>query len=289
MISDSDVRRLARVIHKNKQIIDLLELRDPQYVAVKRIIKYIGLEIASAVIIANAIIAYQLTSRGEDYWLGFAEWVIKHNVDAENIVELHRRFLEETRYNRFNVRAKMKRIQLFYKSYLFHELLCEPLKYCYGLDRFVKEVSRVLGVSSESKTIVFAGKMYYYICKASGRKCTGNIPIPVDRRVAFLSLTSCMIRGCSKDLVLCTRELMGKHNRKIVIDAWKKISLITGIPSHRLDSLVWLLGRYLYPPRNPIDTLGIICEIQERFKLQECYNNLHEILGAFTQCYNNEF
>lgn len=289
IVSDNDIRRVAGVIHRNRQIIDLLELRDPQYVAVKRIVEHVGLKIASAVIIANALVAYQLTSRGEDYWLGFADWVIRRNVNAENVVELHRRFLEETRYNRFNVKAKIKRIYLFYKSNLFHELLDDPLRYCYGLDGLVKEVSRVLGVSPESKTIVFAGKMYYYFCKASGKKCTGNIPIPVDRRVAFLSLTSCMIRGCSKDLILCTRELMSKYNRRIVIDVWNKVSLITGIQSYRLDSLVWLLGRYLYPPRRPIDTEKIICEIQKQFELQECYDDLHEILEVFMQCYDNEF
>ncbi len=255
---------IGRLVKSISGFIDLLEENDPQYKAVIELVKNMGSGNAVVVIIANALVSYQLSSRGEDYWRGLAEWFSKYSGayidDLEKLYMIHRSFLENTKYNRMGLVAKIKRLGIFYHSIIAKNLYNNPFTYCGDLSRLVDQLARILNANRESKTIVFSAKMYYYYCRVHGRKVHGDIPIPVDRRNALLSLTSCIVRGCRGEFRKCVLELMSNKYRRVVIDAWKIVSIRSGIPMYRLDSLTWLVaGQLLTRKADPLNLYKYYC------------------------------
>jgi N-glycosylase/DNA lyase len=124
--------------------------------------------------------------------------------------------------------------------------------------------------------------MYYYVCKGCGvEDFASNIPIPVDRRIAFVTLTSCLVMGECLNLKKCSYDLMKPRYRRLVVEAWDKVSRETGIPCYRLDSLLWLIGRFIeYRDRG-----RIMREIVKTYPfLQKHYDTLSMIIDEFTKC-----
>ena len=124
--------------------------------------------------------------------------------------------------------------------------------------------------------------MYYYVCRACGASVGGEIPIPVDRRVAYVSLSSCLIRGCSSTLSVCSRDLIKPRYRRHVISAWMEVSRKSGIPSYNLDSVVWVLGRYIESGNNTEDVLQHILATYPG--LAKYASNLRRIVEEFMKC-----
>jgi DNA-(apurinic or apyrimidinic site) lyase len=250
---------IGKLVKSISDFIDLLEENDPQYKAVAELINNIGSGNAVVVIIANALISYQLSSKGEDYWRGLAEWFSKYrgvNIDnLEKLYMMHSSFIENTKYNRMGLAAKIKRLEKFYYSIVAKSLYNNPFMYCKDLPGLIDQLARIFRANRDSKTIVFSAKMYYYYCRIHGRNVYGDIPIPVDRRNALLSLTSCIVKGCREGLRKCVLDLMSNKYRGIVIDAWKIVSIESCIPMYRLDSLTWLIAGQLLTRR--VDPLSL--------------------------------
>lgn len=277
------IRELSNTIRGLEDLIDLLEYEDPQYKAVSRIVGVKGCRIAAVSIIANALISYQLSVRGEVYWSRFADTVSGWGGDGlRGLYHIHRGFLENTPYNRMGLNAKIRRLETFYNSVLARELYLEPLRYCSDLGLLVDKLSRLYSSSRESKTLVFAGKMYYYMCRiCDAGDIGGSIAIPVDRRIAYITLTSCLIRSNCIDLKKCSYELMKPRYRGLVIEAWNMVSKYTGIPTYRLDSLLWLLGRFI----SRGSPYRIVDEIVKNYKsLEKFRGKLLSLIIEFTKC-----
>ncbi len=283
-VNESRIRELASILDNSLDLIRILEVNDPQYIAIKKLVENIGCNYAVLLIIGNALISYQLSSRGEVYWTAFSRYVSQYDLGSvEDALNIHIAFLKNTRYNVMSLEHKIKRLKKYYKSRLTEILLREPLRYCGSIDRLVSELSNLLGSSRDSKTIVFAGKIYYYVCRICGaEEIRGDIPIPVDRRIAYLSLTSCLITGCNTSLRECIYDLMKPGNRRIVIDAWMKISSLTGIPSYSLDTLLWILGRFIGEEKSVAKiTSDVIAYYPNLGKYRD---KLHDLIVEFTKC-----
>ena len=276
---------LSKLLREVADLIDLLEENDPQYLAVRTIIRRIGAGLGVVAVLGNAIISYQLTSRGEIYWSMFSKWIAEKSPKSiRELKEVHKEFLLKTRYNVYSLKYKLRRLEKFYGSTLAKELVIDPFKYCPNINLLVYKLSRLFQVDTSSKTMVFAGKMYYYTCRSEGKTVGGDIDLPVDRRNSLLTITSCIIKTRVKDIKKCVEDLMKPSCRSIVIDAWKTISKTSGIPIYRLDSLTWLItGILKINNYDPIQSYEYMCR-----EIGYCREKLKELLFALTSCANDK-
>lgn len=242
-----------------------LETRDPQYIALKELASVKGCEEAFLIALANALVSYRLAGYGEDYWEEVSSFFRRnHGIIEELFIEFLR---IHSRFNRFAVEAKISRLKKFFNSKLYELLVQEPSRYCSNLYGLVQEVSKIYRQPVNAKTIVFAAKMYSYVC----RICLGEyvlehrVDIPVDRRVALFTLTSGMVipvgsRLTKTSLALHIRSLMARH-RDLVVRVWRIVSMKTGIPPLQLDTIIWLASRYI----NTMDEKAFIRVMEERY------------------------
>jgi len=278
-----DVERsvfIGRLFNGVEESIEKLVENDPQYVAVKKLIENLGCSVSSLLVIGNSIVSYMLNIRGEDYWLAFSQYICSRE-RFQSILDLlntHINFLKNTRYNVFNINAKIKRLHRFYKSILAKKLYKNPTIYCEDLSLLNRELALILKGKEYMKTIVFATKMYYYLCRICGVEVNvkGGLPIPVDRRNAFLSLTSCMIRDCRDTLRKCIEDLLSV-NSGLVIEAWNIVCRESKIPCLVLDTFTWLVTGIYRDVREPGRVYGVLKEkygFKRSMKLYELINEL---------------
>lgn len=281
-----DKRRIceiADVLSRTKRIIPVIEDNDPQYRAVYMLVEKKGYRVASLSVVANALVSYQLTSRGETYWKMFSKWMVEADSSTPSrLLQTHMEFLRNTRYNRIGLSNKIERLRRIYSSRLASELYSDPLSYCERIDVLTSRLASLFRSDPFAKTIVFSGKMYYYVCRACGASVGGEIPIPVDRRVAYVSLSSCLIRGCSSTLPVCSRDLIKPMYRRHVINVWMEVSRKSRIPSYSLDSIVWVLGRYIESGNKTEDVLQHILATYP--ELGKYAGDLRRIVEEFMKC-----
>ncbi len=250
-IDERRIQELARRIgEKSLVLIDWLETVDPQFKAVTQIVDAHGCGVAATAVVANALISYQLTGRGEDYWRGFGEALSRYNVPSiSSLLGFFEQFLDTTRYNRMAVSAKKMRVRRFLGSSVAAKLWRDPLVYAEEIRRLPRELSKAMRQDETSKTIVFAAKMYYYVAKACGARVMDltGIAIPCDRRICLMTLTSGVVarRGAVCVEKKHVYELMGRY-REVAVEAWRIFETLSGIPCIRLDALLWLLARFAW-------------------------------------------
>lgn len=237
---------LSAVIRGLKGLIREFERSDPQYIAAAEIGRVLGCSKASVVIVANALVSYQLTSTGEEYWSSFAEWV-KSRGSGVGPREINESFLRATPLNAIGRRQKLERVRRFYESPLPEELERSFEQHCSNLRAFAKRVSEAIGARPDSKTVVFAAKMLRYLCLACGLEPGGGLPMPIDRRNATALLLSCVVKGCEGAVEQCAKDLVTRH-RRVALEAWEEVCRAAEVDCLELDALVWrvtglLLGR----------------------------------------------
>ncbi|MEM0453925.1 MAG: N-glycosylase/DNA lyase [Sulfolobales archaeon] len=217
---------------------------DPQLTVARVIYDKCGL-LTPHILFTNALISYQLRTTGEEYWLNFSELVINRCPRSQD--EVVDKILESLKYlHNFAVKAKERRLnKLKTCTHLYKSILHSDLNI------IREEVAECLDAGVNDKTIVFAIKMLYYGLKALGKDVMlpFNIPIPVDRRVIKVSYYSGLIvideseseRGAKMD------DILGKLFKKsqIVRDAWNTIGYKSSIPPLYIDTVLWLLGKYV--------------------------------------------
>jgi DNA-(apurinic or apyrimidinic site) lyase len=227
-----DLSRVEAVAEALSEIpleaIEALELADPQYRAVKLVAEVYG-EKGLVWVIANALVSYRLTSRGEEYWLEFAGRLAEHRPPPDDILGFFQRFLPNSRGNRMLTRQKLNRLQRALPA--LRRIASSPLDYR-DLTRIVRELSVELGSRPYEKTIVFAAKMAYYFFKSLGVEIEGkNVPLPIDARIALISSTSRIVYDSP------TRIVARPEN---AVKAWQMVSEKSSIPTIHLDAVVWL-------------------------------------------------
>ncbi len=178
---------------------------DRQYLALK-MLKNIDRDRALTLIVKNAIVCYQLTSTGEDYWTEFAKYFLENPEDnIEN-------FLIKSRGNRLYHSIKINRLKKLEEDVF-------GIEYYENMELLKHVLEERL--QSQGKTIYFAVKMYGYGARIFTNKFIPypmSIPIPYDSRIKRLT------------------ERLGWK-----IDRWNEIAKLTEVPPLHIDSIVWPL------------------------------------------------
>jgi DNA-(apurinic or apyrimidinic site) lyase len=178
------------------------ERYDPQYQSVCKIVKKRG-ERALTLVAANAVVCYQLSSTGEQYWEELAD-----NVDNITNVNDLVRFLKRSKGNRRLLTQKIKRLHKFnvhLSQHLTYEAVWKTLGNLYGLNK---------------KTTVFAVKMFGYAKRCLTKQRTPfphSIPFPIDSRA---------------------QRFAQRFNISAHI-LFSTLSSKTSIPPLHLDSIIW--------------------------------------------------
>jgi len=212
-----------------RKYVDVFEEADPQFKSVKRIAKVHGPKVLG-VVVGNALVSYRLKGTGEEYWTEFGEFFLEREPTYDNLV----RFLESSRYNIALRNKKLQRLQRV-KS-LIQRLSADPQTYT-DLNYLIKQISFTLGAKGTEKTIVFAAKMAYYMFKSLGIETRGDVPIPIDSRIATVTCASRMVDACPDDI-------MNKYKDEAV-RVWREVAEKAGVRTLNLDALIWLPAKGL--------------------------------------------
>lgn len=144
-----------------------VEERDPQLHAVSYLLR--RKPHATPLVVANALVSYQLSMKGEEYWWAFAKAI----AGGQSLKE----FLRE--YNRRLLPAKLQRLE---KSRNVWEKVSPATPY----EELYLSLYAIFG---PQKTVSFAVKMLGYAKRALGRQepFPFSIPLPYDSRMERLS------------------------------------------------------------------------------------------------------
>ncbi len=227
-MSSELIEELVRVL-KNFTIDDVFEIErnyDPQYAALAALYRNMEKpEEFLLIIILNAIVSYQLTGTGEQYWWEFSKYFSKNNIEGDEIDS----FIRFLKTSRFNARLREAKIKRLLKLRNFISLYRERItKYVNSPSTLMKDLAKSLDSRENSKTIVFAIKMFHYGARIAGltkKPLPYEIPIPVDSRIKQIS------------------NKLGIQ--KNIQEFWSKISRKIQIPPLHLDSLLWITLGYI--------------------------------------------
>ncbi len=209
----------------------LQEGMDRQFLAVKKLIdnsKIPPWQIAFIVVV-NALICYQLSSKGEDYWEEFTDAVLTHERafnNFDNVYEFFNNFLPNSSGNKRLLKIKLKRINKLRDLYTNFSQKNKTKDYYYNMYALVQELAETMSQKISDKTIVFAIKMYGYV----GRELFNEIvtypkelEIPLDSRLLKIYEEYC------KDKLNITPQTY-----------YANIAQELDIPPLHLDALLWL-------------------------------------------------
>ena len=192
-------------------------------------------EVFLKLIILNALVSYQLSTTGENWWREFSEYNW-NDISKGDIIEEYITFLSNSRGNKRLLNGKIKRI---YKlKYYLKDISLRKFKYYYNNMNALREgIAKELNTKSYSKTVVFAVKIFGYGSRMVFDEFIPypyNIEIPKDSRI---------------------EKYTKKLTNKDVLKFWNEISIETGVPPLHIDSILWpALGNW-ERVKNPLKSL----------------------------------
>lgn len=210
---------------KKYSIDDSIEVEesDRQYIALKNLYNnIINKEVYLWLILANSIICYQLSWKGEDYWEEFSVYFSKINIQKDDILKELWNFIKQSKNNKRFIDTKVNRLEklkIFLKNFINNE------EYFYDNMLILRnELAKSMKQKKDAKTIVFAVKMFSYWARNSFKKLNyfpENINVPVDSRLIALFEK---YKWDYEDI------------NKFYFDLSKQLN----IPELHLDALVWV-------------------------------------------------
>ncbi|MEM3832727.1 MAG: N-glycosylase/DNA lyase [Thermoprotei archaeon] len=223
----------------------MLEEHDPQFVAMKLLSKIGNVELAGILSLANALVSYKLSSKGEDYWMEFAKYFV-HNPpkDLYSLPEVMLDFMRNSNGNKLLIEKKYQRLKILRDSGFLMELKENFNYYVNNLNTLRFHLATNMNTDANLKTIVFSIKMLYYSFRAS----TGvvnplpmDIPIPIDLRIAIMSYITNIVdtKYTKKPLNEIAEIIM--RNYKNAQEAWNIVAHTSQIPPLHIDSMIWPL------------------------------------------------
>ncbi|AEH24379.1 N-glycosylase/DNA lyase [Pyrococcus yayanosii] len=219
---DDNVARLKGILGKlGIECARTIEERvDLQFDALRNLWKNLGDEEPFLkLVIANAVVSYQLSGKGEDWWWEFSQYFSK-NPPRGSIAEAYARFLPQSKTNRRLVGRKVARLRKL--EPFLARLDLGRLRYYYrNMLSLQSNLANVLGTGKSTKTVVFAVKMFGYACRITFgefRPYPMEIPIPEDVRI---------------------RAYTRRFTREPPATFWSRIARDVGIPPLHIDSILW--------------------------------------------------
>jgi len=152
-------------------------------------------------IIANALICYQLSGKWEDYWEEFSEYALitpysyvlfqctppekgGFVTQKQSILDFFEKFLPNSKNNKRFVKIKLKRIE---KLLPFFENFTWKQEYYYeNMIVLRDDLAEIMNQRYDAKTIVFAVKMFSYWARSYYNRIIyfpDSINIPIDSRL----------------------------------------------------------------------------------------------------------
>jgi DNA-(apurinic or apyrimidinic site) lyase len=177
-------------------------------------------ELFMKLVIANSIVSYQLSARGEQWWWEFSRY-FSANPPEGSIAKAYGEFLPSSRTNRRLVAGKVKRLEKL--EPFLSALDIETLRDYYfgGMERLRNDLAEVLNSKRSAKTIVFAVKMFGY----AGRIAFGKfVPYPMGIEIP----DDVRINAYTK-----------RFTNEPPVSFWNRIAEETGIPPLHIDSILW--------------------------------------------------
>ncbi len=221
---NNKIEELIRILKdfdlKSIRIIE--EQYDEQFKALKFLYSNIkSKESFPLLVILNALISYQLNTKGENYWWKFANYFSSHYKfkPIKDEVQVMKEFLNNSKSNKRFLSTKLKRIDKM--KCVMEEIKNNYLFFYENMVELQKLLSNTLKQNKDAKTIVFAVKMFGYSMRIYSGKFISypfEIKIPVDLRIERI-----------------TKRFTDEDPKKF----WFKISKKVNIPSLHLDVLFW--------------------------------------------------
>ncbi|EKE27532.1 MAG: hypothetical protein ACD_3C00196G0025 [uncultured bacterium (gcode 4)] len=203
-----------------------IEESDRQFFAIKKICENIwNSPFFFAIIIANSLLSYQLSSTGEEYWEEFAEFSIRYEFpeeyDFKATFSFFETFLLQSKWNKRILNMKMPRL---IKTEALFDIIKGEEEYFYNnLSELQVALSKTMKQDKESKTILFALKMFHYAARIKFWYfliSPYGIGIPIDSRIA---------------------RIWDKYNTEWmkIQEFWEEVSQKIQIPRLHLDAILW--------------------------------------------------
>jgi DNA-(apurinic or apyrimidinic site) lyase len=177
-------------------------------------------ELFLKLVLANSIVSYQLSGKGEDWWWEFSRY-FSSNSSLESIADSYREFLPSSRTNRRLIKGKLSRLEKL--EPFLRSLTLEDLReyYLRNMIELRDELAQVLNSRKNAKTIVFAIKMFGYGGRIVFEKFVPypmEIEIPEDVRI---------------------KTYTERITNEPPASFWGWISRETGVPPLHIDSILW--------------------------------------------------
>lgn len=180
-------------------------------------------------IIQNSIISYQLAWQWEFRWTEFGKMISKEfaNIDKIDNLWWWQNVLSNCRYNcRL---ANMKYARLLKLKPFVQGLNIDVLKAYYNnMSRFNNDLAKSLNNKPDTKTIVFATKMFGYWARIVLDKF---VPYPMDVDIPIDSRLTKIYENQTWKI---------PKNKKIIQNFYKNLSKKYKIPPLHLDSVLWI-------------------------------------------------
>lgn len=199
-----------------------LEQNDRQFIAIKNLWnkKYF-----LSLIITNALLSYQLSSSGEEYWEEFCQFASEYNFwiwfKLEVLKEFFEVFLMQSKWNKRL--ANMKKIRINKILKFIDKFQDNEAFYYENMTVFLEDLSITMSQKKTAKTLVFAVKMFSYGARVYFDKFIQvpyEVAMPLDSRI--LKIT----------------KIYNNFNLT-PLDFWYQISQEVNIPCIHLDALLW--------------------------------------------------
>ncbi len=194
---------------------------DLQFDALRNLRKNLGDdELFIKLVLANSIVSYQLSGKGEDWWWEFSRH-FSVNPPKGSIAEAYARFLPASRTNRRLVAGKLKRLEKLQP--FLDGLDIETLRdyYFRGMEALRNDLARILGSKRSAKTVVFAVKMFGY----AGRMAFNEfVPYPMSIEIP----DDVRINAYTK-----------RFTNEPPVSFWARVAEQTEIPPLHIDSILW--------------------------------------------------
>jgi DNA-(apurinic or apyrimidinic site) lyase len=189
-------------------------------------------EVYLFLMIINALICYQLSGKGEDYWEEFS--VALYNEDIKNFEDIRdffEVFLPNSKNNKRFVSIKLKRIkkiEKFYDNVQYNNQFNIWEYYYKNMELLTQDLASTMNQKVIDKTIVFAVKIFGY----ASRNVFGYVQyypkvimLPIDSRLEKI------YKKYTQNNV---------YSKKDIQEFYLKLSKKLEIPLLHLDTILWL-------------------------------------------------
>ncbi|ASJ08909.1 N-glycosylase [Thermococcus siculi] len=194
---------------------------DLQFDALRNLRENLGNdELFIKLVVANAIVSYQLSAKGEQWWWEFSRY-FSANPPGGSIAEAYSEFLPNSRTNRRIVAGKIRRLERLEPFLESLDVAALREYYFGGMERLRDDLAGTLNSKKSAKTIVFAVKMFGY----AGRISFGEfVPYPMTIEIP----DDVRINAYTKHFT-----------NEPPVSFWARIAEETGIPPLHIDSILW--------------------------------------------------